>query len=453
MKQPLNLILLVVDSLRADHLGCYGNLDVGTPNLDRLARESVRFTDAHACSFPTLPCRIELLSGKFTFARYPWGPFPDQEVPVAERLRDGGFHTALITDNLPMARKNHRFERGYDSRVSVRGQWYDQWAPCEGPVELPAPAASLDQHERVRQYLHNVRDRATEADYFAPRVMRASSDWLTSFGKRGRFFLHLECFDPHEPWDPPAGYTDPKLVGPHRIIYPHLGRASRYSPAELASIRELYAGEVRMVDRWIGTLLDTLDREGLADTTALLMVSDHGIFLGEHDLLGKANHRREDVNGWPPYREVSHIPLMLRVPGLSPGTNDAFVHPGDLMPTLMELAGLPIPEGVTASSLMPIARGEAESGRGIAVTAWSYRGWRRWHPTCIRDREWSMVWWRTGIPPRLHHLPTDPTENTDLYPAHRTEARRLHREYVRFLKAQPRRPRNYWSRRFFPPWN
>jgi arylsulfatase A-like enzyme len=125
------------------------------------------------------------------------------------------------------------------------------------------------------------------------------------------------------------------------------------------------------------------------------------------------------------------------------------VHPGDLNPTLLELAGLPVPSGVTASSLLPLVRGQQEKVRDIAVTAWSYRGWANHHPTCIRDGEWSMVWWRSGIAPHLHHLSSDPGEQRDVFAQHPEVARRLHAQYVEFLKQQQCPPANYWSRRFF----
>ena len=186
-------------------------------------------------------------------------------------------------------------------------------------MELPAREEKLGQPDRVRQYLRNVHGREREEDYFAPTVMRSAVDWLERFGRRGPFFLHVDCFDPHEPWDPPSeGPSIRRSRGGERIIYPRMGRASRYSPEEVAGIRALYAGEVRMVDRWLGELLDAVDTLGLRESTALVFLSDHGVFLGEHDLIGKAGKGHQDVDGWPPYREVAQIPMMLRVPGVAP---------------------------------------------------------------------------------------------------------------------------------------
>jgi len=453
LAEKQNLILIVCDTFRRDYLSCYGSPWVKTPHLDRLAAESVLFEGAFACSFPTLPCRAELATGKFVFPYLTWGPLPAGEVTLAECLSRSRYHTALISDNLPATRRNYGYDRGFQSRLHLRGQWYDEWADASIPVQLPVPENKLDQHDRVRQYLRNVSSRKREEEYFGPRVMLTAAEWLERFGHEGPFFLHVECFDPHEPWDPPDSYVDLARIGEHRIIYPNLGKSSYYSAEELAAIRELYAGEVRMVDRWIGHLLERIDALGLRDNTTIAFMSDHGVFLGEHGLLGKASKRREDVDGWPPYPEVSHIPLMIRQPGITPRREGAFVHPGDLMPTFLELAGVAPPPGVTASSLAPMLRGPVEQWRDVSITGWSYRGWRSWHPTYVRSNEWSMIWWRTGIPPRLHHLPSDPGETRDVYKEHPEAARWLHARLVEFLKQQTCPPKSYWSRRFFFSWS
>lgn len=456
MGDRLNLIVLLCDSFRRDHFGCYGGGRALTPNFDRLAQESVVFDEAYAGSFPTLPCRVELFTGKFVFPSVTWGPFPANQTPIAERFHEHRYHTAIVADNLPMMKPSNGYTRGFDTRLHIRGQWHDPWReenPSHPEPAWPAPKEKLGQPERVRQYLLNVRDRREEPDYFAPQVMNTAVEWLERFHKQGPFYLHIDCFDPHEPWDPPAQYVDPAIVGDERIVYPHLGWADRYQPEELASMRELYAGEVRMVDHWVGRFLEAIDRLGLRDNTALVFLSDHGIFLGEHNLLGKVSKSRTSFNGWPPLNEVSRIPMMLRIPGYTPRRAGGFVHPGDLMPTLMELAGAPVPEDVTAASLLPMARGEQERIRDIAVTSWSFRGWRPYLPSCIRDSEWSMVWWRSGVRPRLHHLPTDPGETIDVFDQHRAVARDLHARYIEFIRREEVTPRNLWPRRFFFTWS
>ncbi|MBI3909333.1 MAG: sulfatase [Armatimonadetes bacterium] len=448
----MNIILIVCDSWRRDFLGCYGATEVETPHLDRFAQEAVVFDHAYAASFPTLPCRAELFTGKFVFPYLTWGALPAGEVVLADCLSRRHYQTAMVLDNLPVSRLDYGYDRGFHTRVRVRGQWYDDWAPPDTPVRWPAPKEKMGWPNRVEQYLRNVAARKCLEDYFAPRVYQAAIDWLERFAAQGPFFLYLDGFDPHEPWDPPEQFLREPIPEGERLIYPKFGRAGIYSPEELRRIRALYGGEVRMVDQCLGRLRAAIDRLGLRETTAVIFLSDHGVFLGEHNLLGKANRQRQDVNGWPPYREVAAIPLLMRIPGVVPRRVEALVHPGDLMPTVLELAGVQIPPTVRARSLLAVARGEQDEIRDVAITGWSYGARKGYRPTCIRTRDWSLVWWRTGIRPELYDRCSDAGETRDVFAEHPEVARELHARYVRFLKEQRVPPKNYWSRRFFFIW-
>ncbi|HEU4753556.1 MAG TPA: sulfatase-like hydrolase/transferase, partial [Armatimonadota bacterium] len=264
--------------------------------------------------------------------------------------------------------------------------------------------------------------------------------------------LWVDIFDPHEPWDPPRQYLAPGEQELPWILYPRFGEADRYSPEELEAIRALYRGEVRMADHWVGRLLKHLDDSGLREDTCVVFLSDHGMFLGEHNLLGKSSKIGSDLRGWPPYVEVSRIPMMFRVPGLEPGRREALVHPGDVTTTLLELAGVPRPERMRTPSLAPVLRGDMPGRRPVAVSSWSLRGARTTRPSVVRDAEWSLVFWRTGVPPELYHRPTDPGETRNVLRGNEREARRLHREYVRFLQESDTPAKNYWPRRWLVSW-
>jgi arylsulfatase A-like enzyme len=424
----LNFLVIVCDTLRRDHLGCYGGR-VGTPHMDALAAESVVFDEAYSGSFPTLPCRAEMFTGRIIFPYLDWGPLPKEEVLLSEVMGRAGYRSALVTDNLPLCRDGYGYERGFDERVRVRGQWYDRHRPVEGDRPWPAPAEKIGEHGRVQQYLHNVAERRAEEDYFAPQTVEAACRWLEEHGRKGPFLLWADIFDPHEPWDPPAKYLDQDAESLSWIVYPRFGEADRYTPQELESIRALYRGEVRMVDVWVGRLLARLDELGLRDDTCVILLSDHGMFFGEHNLLGKASKLGTDLRGWPPYVEVSRIPMMLRVPGQAPRRTNALVHPGDLTTTILELAGIERPDTMRTRSLAPVLRGDEPGSRRVAVSSWSMRGWRTTRPSVVRDHEWSLVFWRTGVPPELYHRTTDPGETRNVIGE-----------------------RNYWPRRWFVSW-
>lgn len=452
----MNVIVILCDTLRRDHAGGYDGGRAETPCLDRLATQFVVFDRALSGSYPTLPCRLELFTGRFIYPYLGWGPLPRNEVTLAETLSRAGYDTALVTDNPQLTKRDYHYDRGFATRIRIRGQLKDDYMAAPLPVTLPCAPEKVDEVDRAIQYLRNTSVRRGEEDYWCAQTMRSAARWLESNGRRGPFFLLVDSFDPHEPWDPPQHYVDrydPGYKG-EKLFYPRYTTADFYEERELRHMRALYAAEVSMVDHWLEHLLACIDSLELWDDTAVIFFSDHGFYLGEHGLVGKTGKRTRFLSGWPLYREVAAIPMMIRVPGISPRRCEAFVHPGDLMPTILELAGVPRPDRVQAPSLLPLLRGEVERVRDTAVSSWSLRNWSAHRPSTIWTEEWSLVYWRMGIEPELYHLPTDPDQLRNVYADHRDVARELHGQYVRLLKELGTPPSHYWPRRVLwtKPW-
>jgi arylsulfatase A-like enzyme len=434
----LNVLVIVSDTFRRDHLAFYSGGPVRTPSLDRLAGESVAFDRAYSCSFPTLPCRAELFTGRFVFPYLDWGPMPAKGPTLAGVFGEAGYTTALVTDNLPLSHPKYGYDRGFHSRIRVRGQWYDNFRPPDTPFAWPCtPEKSAGSKPgRVEQYLRNTAGRRSLEDWFAPQVIREASDWLEKHHARSPFFLWVDIFDPHEPWDPPRELVDlydPDGTG-EDVIYPAYGQSSRYSAEDLKRIRALYAAEVTMVDREIGKLLDRLEALGRRDDTLVLFLSDHGILLGERGLIGKMGGRHTDMRGWPLYPELARIPMLWRAPGVEPGRRECFVHPGDAAPTLLELAGVRVPAEMNTASLVPVLRQETEHVRDVAVSSWSLKGTSPYRPSTIRTDDWAMTFRRSGIEPELYDRRSDPDETKNVYARNTSAARELHRRYLRFLR-------------------
>lgn len=447
----MNLIVLMCDTFRRDHLGCYGNGSIRTPRFDQLAAESVVFDQAFSGSFPTLPCRSDCFLGRFSFPFQDWGPLPSGGPTLAETLGAHHYTCTLLGDNLQLMKFGYHYDRGFHNKIWVRGQTYDPLVPPDVPASLPCPAERLKSAKRMEQYARNVTLRRGEEDYFAPRVMTAAMEWIEREHRNGRFFLWIDCFDPHEPWDPPQADVDlydPGYDG--EIIHHPLYGAweGRYTPREMEHIRALYCGEVTLVDRWLGKLLDHLDHLGLSDDTALCFVSDHGIYLGDRGLLGKmrGEDRSRAIHGWATYTELSAVPMLWRVPGVKPGRRDALVGPGDLSPTLLELAGVPIPETFKALSLAPILRGGQEKVRDVTVSSWPFKRAEAKRPSVVRSPEWTYVFWRADLEPELYHRPTDPGERRNVYRENRAAAKEMHAAYLRFLREQEAPWKNLWPR-------
>jgi len=276
-------------------------------------------------------------------------------------------------------------------------------------------------------------------------VVREAIHWLENNHSRSPFFLYVDIFDPHEPWDPPREYVeeyDPGGTG-EDVIYPIYGPSAIYPPEDLARIRALYAGEVTLMDRWLGRLLEAVDTLGRREDTAVAFLSDHGIFLGERGLIGKMGKKGKDVRGWPTYPEVSAIPFLLRAPGVAPHRSNALVHPGDVTPTLLDLAGVALPATMNTRSLLPLLRGEQATVGEVAVSSWSLGAWSTQRPSVLRTEEWAMVFWRSGIRPELYHRASDPGETQDVAAKHPGVLRELHRKYREFLRSHDA-PLKHW---------
>jgi arylsulfatase A-like enzyme len=445
----MNVILILCDTFRQDHVGLYGSSWAQTPCLDRLASQSVLFDQALAASYPTLPCRAELFTGRLIYSYLNWGPLPRSEVILAELLGQAGYDTALVTDNPQYFRPDYHYDRGFCTRIRIRGQVNDPYVTDAVPVTLPCSPEKIIDEARAIQYLRNASVRRGEQDYPVAQTMQTAAHWLERNARRGPFFLMVDAFDPHEPWDPPQHYVDrydPGYEG-EKLFYPCYTAADFCTEREQHHMRALYAGEVSFVDHWLGHLMERIDALGLGEDTAVIFLSDHGIYLGEHGLVGKSGTRAQFLLGWPLYREAVSIPMMVRLPGVAPRRCGAFVHPGDLMPTLLELAGVARPDRVQAPSLLPLLRGETDQVRDLAVSSWSFRNWSRYRPSTVWTREWSLVYWRMGIEPELYHLPTDPGQCRSVYRDHPDVARELHGRYANLLQHLETPAAHYWPRR------
>jgi len=204
---------------------------------------------------------------------------------------------------------------------------------------------------------------------------------MVSNGRGDGFFLWLDSFDPHEPWDPPIDYTDLYAVPEYdgRPITWGGGFAADWSLAEIRHIRSQYAGTITLVDRWTGEFLETVDRLGLLDRTMIIFLSDHGEPLGEHGIIKK-------VQPWP-YDELSHIPLIVRLPDSikCKKRSDAFVGTPDIAPTILSFLGIDIPSVMQGTNLL--AFGDEPCNSEIGISGFHKRSWS------IRDRGWSYYRW------------------------------------------------------------
>ncbi|MEO6317660.1 MAG: sulfatase [Acidimicrobiales bacterium] len=371
MTAPRDVVVVLLDSLNRHMLGCYGGGEFDTPNLDRLAARSVRFTNHHTGSLPCMPARHDLLVGALDFPWRPWGSIEVWEDAVTSLLRrDAGISTMLVSDH------PHLFETGGENYHTDFGAWDylrghedDPWRTRADPSWLGAPALPVRRPPWERGYDSSRTWFKDEADFPGPRTMAAAARWLDGElsherGPEERALLVVDEFDPHEPFDVPepwASRYDPDWEG-ERIIWPPYAKSQAQSgltDRESVHLRAQYGAKLSMIDDWLGRILDVVDRHCAWDTTALILCTDHGHYLGERGLWGKPQ-----VAVHP---ELGHIPLLVSWPGVAPGINGALTTTVDLHATLCDVFAVTPEHRTHGQSLLPLLDGSATSIREWAL--------------------------------------------------------------------------------------
>jgi len=372
----VNAILIVLDTLRQDYVGCYGNEWIKTPHLDSFALESVKFTRMYPDSLPTLPARKAMYTGKRVFpftddkigetksgrgdfigdalGAPGWSSISDSQATLAERFRQKKYTSALFSDVYHQFKPGYNFQRGFTQWEWIRGNEEDAYLsgpPISNEVleEYLTPkkqgrsTGTAFAQKMMYQFLQNTHWWRSEIDTFASKVFRKAGEWLDMNQEallKGRGFITVESFDPHEPWNPPEQYIrmyekDPDWEkGCRRITHSVYGPATMLSEKELKNLRTRYAGEVTLVDTWFGYFIDYIKRIGIWDDCIIVVVSDHGHMLGEHGLIAKAAN--------PLGREVADLVAMIRFPGgeMSGKTCDKFCYHQDIAATICEACGI-----------------------------------------------------------------------------------------------------------------
>ena len=374
-KVPANVVVVLLDSLNRHALGCYGGTEWATPNLDRFAQRAVRFTNHHTGSLPCIPARHDLLVGALDFLWKPWGSIELWEEAITASMRRAGVVTQLITDH------PHLFETGgenYHTDFTAwqyeRGHESDPWKTRPDPSWIGAPSFGRGHthYDSSRGYFTD------ESDFPGPRTMAAAADWLGRHAPHHRaggqrFFLWVDEFDPHEPFDTPepwASMYDADWHGPHLIWPPYKVGALQdgtLSEREARQVRAQYGGKVSMIDHWFGEVMRQLDETGGWHDTAVVVCTDHGHYLGEPDVHGRDVWGKPSV---PVYRTLGQTPLLVWWPDAPAqgGTCAALTTTADLHATLLDTFGITAGHRTHGQSLVPVLRGEVAEVRDWLLT-------------------------------------------------------------------------------------
>ncbi len=332
----MKAIMIMFDSLNRRMLPPYGCDWIHAPNFQRLAERTVKFTHSYVGSMPCMPARREFHTGRYNFLHRSWGPLEPFDDSAPEILHANGIYTHLVSDHY------HYWEEGgatyhtrYNTWEALRGQEGDPWKGevadpdvLECVARLTTPLWRQDQINR--KYM------TPEENHPTTMTFAAGIEFMRTNADQDRWLLHIESFAPHEPFFSPQRYKDlypDTYTGAHFDWPPY--RMTQETPEQIQHARYEYAALVSMCDAQLGKVLDLMDELDMWDDTLLLVCTDHGFLLGEHDWWGKCVQ--------PFYNEVAHTPLFLWDPrtGRRGVECAALVQNIDWGPTLLEFFGVP----------------------------------------------------------------------------------------------------------------
>lgn len=358
----MRTVLVMFDSLNRRFLPNYGCDWVKAPNFERLGRRTVTFENAYVGSMPCMPARREMHTGRYNFLHRSWGPMEPYDDSMPEILKQNGIYSHLASDH------QHYWEDGggtyhtrYASWECFRGQEGDPWKADLNPGIKPAHNVAPNLHGnqgRVENYLVNrmpVQDMINRAhirgeqDMPQAKTFAAGLEFLETNWSYDNWFLQIETFDPHEPF-----FTQKEYQALYEDI--PIGRDADWPPYGpcndsqdvIRHVRNKYAALVSMCDSYLGKVLDFMDSHDMWKDTALIVTTDHGYLLGEHDWWSKSI--------MPLYNEVAHIPMFAWDPraGVKGERRSSLVQNADLAPTLLELNSLPLPKDMLAKPIRQV---------------------------------------------------------------------------------------------------
>lgn len=343
-----NIILIISDTFRWDNLRDRATMPVNTPMLDKFMDErAISVEGMYMNSFPTIPHRTDLTASKVGWLHYPWQDrLKSSPNHIPEILRKSGYISQLICDCPHLFNAN--FNIGFDAAFVTRGQEGDKpLLHFNDPIETVMPhnktrsAPMYKGHSLADVHRWTNRGMKYESETFPARTADITVRWLEENHEADPFFLWVDFFDPHEPWDPPEYLVkkyDPDYKG-IPMIHPNYGHSTDYTDAELKNIKAHYAAEAELVDTHVGRILKKIDDLQLWDDSIVIFTADHGHLIGEHGRVGKSNISDGDDRYWPIYPTIAHVPLLIAGGDIKGGSSlDLMAQPVDIFPTVCDLA-------------------------------------------------------------------------------------------------------------------
>ncbi len=351
----MRAIMVMFDSLNRHMLPPYNpDTFIKAPNFARLAERTVTFDRSYVCSMPCMPARRDIHTGRPNFLHCGWGPLEPFDDSVPEMLKKNGTYTHLSSDHY------HYWEDGgstyhgrYSSWEFFRGQEGD---PFIGHVAEPDIPENINGKGQRSDWVNRMFIKE-EPDFPQTQTFDAGVKFIDRNHAEGNWFIQIECFDPHEPFSTPDSYKEfyPKDDSTPLFDWPAYREVTE-EPHEVEKARNAYAALVTMCDHNLGRILDAMDRHNMWNDTMLIVCTDHGFMLGEHQCWAK---------NWPPlYDEIAHTPFFVwdpRQPDTAGQRRNALIQPSiDLGPTLLDFFGMQPTKDMLGKNLAPAIADDTE---------------------------------------------------------------------------------------------
>lgn len=433
--QP-NILILMPDQLRADAMSCAGHPMVETPNMDRLASEGVRFSNAYTVCPICMPARASFISGLYPHNHGMWtnsGSLSANDETFFHHLQKAGYYTAHVGKshyyphgNLHMRDKeDYMHARGIDYVHETTGPWAtvstdsymtDHWQ------KLGLLKAFRDDYIKRREVggYKSVWASPLPVDEFMDSYIgRRAAEFIESYDKSKPFCLFVGFGGPHEPWDAPGEYAEmykPDDTPPHipleepqDWVSEHVahrmkqGQVEGMNEGHIRKIRANYYGKVSLIDRWFGEIFSVLEQKGFWDNTMVVFWSDHGEMAGDHQRLHKSVF----------YDSSVRVPLIIRMPDrLNAGDlSEAFVENIDVYPTLLDAVGAEPSKRCFSRSLMPVLQDTSKGHRDATFCEINSAGYNN---IMIRTDKHKYAIDNTGKGYMLYDISVDSEEQINL---------------------------------------
>jgi len=355
----MKAIMVMFDSLNRHFLEPYGTTTgTKTPNFLELARRAVQFDQCYAGSLPCMPARRELHTGRYNFLHAPWGyiePFDDS---IPQILSNHGVHTHLVSDHYHYwENSGGNYHSHYKTWDAVRGQEGDPWIAKVGGMDTPrrnsrklSPAKDLAEQDVINRTVWNDNEEMRPLNVTFTKGL----EFLTKNHDQDNWFLTIEAFDPHEPFDAPprlkALYPD-NYEGP-LFDWDNYSQVTTETAEEIAHLRACYQALVTYCDEQLGRVIQFMDQHQMWDDTMLIVCTDHGHFLSERGFWAK--------NYMPVYNEIANTPLFIWDPrSKAKGKRrQSLVQTIDIPATLLDYFNLALPPSMQGKSILPVSEND-----------------------------------------------------------------------------------------------